>query len=73
VRGKSSLQNFGNVDNALEVKFDPFPLPSSTQLPQFPKYRAGVNDSFQKNRILVWAWWRTPLIPALGRQRQADF
>jgi hypothetical protein len=19
------------------------------------------------------AWWRTPLIPALGRQRQADF
>jgi hypothetical protein len=20
-----------------------------------------------------WAWWRTPLIPALGRQRQADF
>jgi hypothetical protein len=20
-----------------------------------------------------WAWWRTPLIPALVRQRQADF
>jgi hypothetical protein len=20
-----------------------------------------------------WVWWRTPLIPALGRQRQADF
>jgi hypothetical protein len=20
-----------------------------------------------------WAWWRIPLIPALGRQRQADF
>jgi hypothetical protein len=20
-----------------------------------------------------WAWWRTPLIPALRRQRQADF
>jgi hypothetical protein len=20
--------------------------------------------------IVSWAWWRTPLIPALGRQRQ---
>jgi hypothetical protein len=20
-----------------------------------------------------WVWWRTPLVPALGRQRQADF
>jgi hypothetical protein len=23
--------------------------------------------------VLSQAWWRTPLIPALGRQRQADF
>jgi hypothetical protein len=21
----------------------------------------------------TWAWWHTPLIPALWRQRQADF
>jgi hypothetical protein len=27
----------------------------------------------KKNINLVGRWWRTPLIPALGRQRQADF
>jgi hypothetical protein len=26
-----------------------------------------------KNVQDSWAWWRTPLIPALGRQRQANF
>jgi hypothetical protein len=26
-----------------------------------------------ENIILSWAWWSTPLIPALGKQRQADF
>jgi hypothetical protein len=27
------------------------------------------------NKIVknCWTWWCTPLIPALGRQRQADF
>jgi hypothetical protein len=28
---------------------------------------------FKRLRLLSRAWWRTPLIPALGRQRQADF
>jgi hypothetical protein len=26
-----------------------------------------------KKEALNWAWWRTPLIPALRRQKQADF
>jgi hypothetical protein len=26
-----------------------------------------------KIRVLARQWWHTPLIPALGRQRQADF
>jgi hypothetical protein len=26
-----------------------------------------------RNVYFCWAWWRTPLIPPLGRQRQADF
>jgi hypothetical protein len=28
---------------------------------------------FLKNSFISRAWWRMPLIPALGRQRQADF
>jgi hypothetical protein len=26
-----------------------------------------------KDLVIAKQWWRTPLIPALGRQRQADF
>jgi hypothetical protein len=33
----------------------------------------GDSVSEIKNKTDSWAWWRTPLIPTLGRQRQADF
>jgi hypothetical protein len=33
----------------------------------------GVVLAFHKDVLLSWVWWRTPLIPALQRQRQADF
>ena len=32
----------------------------------------GLFISEEKKRS-SWAWWHTPLIPALGRQRQSDF
>jgi hypothetical protein len=33
-----------------------------------------VGDStYHKEYIMVRQWWCTPLIPALGRQRQAAF
>jgi hypothetical protein len=38
-----------------------------------------TSDIFENNQVylkklkVIRAWWRTPLIPALGRQRQVDF
>jgi hypothetical protein len=38
----------------------------------YVKYKY-VTMKYCKEGELLRAWWRTPLIPALGRQRQADF
>jgi hypothetical protein len=42
-------------------------------------YDRGLSDNIlsenhwlKKKKSRSWAWWRTPLIPALGRQRKAD-
>jgi hypothetical protein len=37
------------------------------------KIQCHTYNSFHLKNISRWAWWHTPLIPALGRQRQADF
>jgi hypothetical protein len=35
-------------------------------------FKKDIKNSLKKYRRSC-AWWRTPLIPALWRQRQADF
>jgi hypothetical protein len=32
-----------------------------------------ISTFFKKSYNKAGWWWRTPLIPALGKQRQADF
>jgi hypothetical protein len=34
---------------------------------------ASMENKSNEKEVLRRAWWRTPLIPALGRQRQEDF
>ena len=36
-------------------------------------YKGNKRRRLNKNNIESRAWWGTPLVPALGRQRQADF
>jgi hypothetical protein len=36
-------------------------------------HMSSTDRSALKNKMKSQVWWRTPLIPALGRQRQADF
>jgi hypothetical protein len=36
-------------------------------------FMRAFEDSVLKMATISWEWWHTPLIPALGRQRQVDF
>jgi hypothetical protein len=36
-------------------------------------FKNGQRNGFLNFIIIAGQWWHMPLIPALGRQRQADF
>jgi hypothetical protein len=40
---------------------------------RFRPARATCEDPVLRNKTRTGWWWCTPLIPALGRQRQVDF
>jgi hypothetical protein len=71
----------GNLRTRVCLLYDPgqksSPLFLGTKEPLPPKVtRQKAQRSSQSAPewpVLSQAWWRTPLIPALGRQRQADF
>jgi hypothetical protein len=49
------------------------PKKSPTESTQGVQSTHIYNETLSKRRKRAGQWWRTPLIPALGRQRQADF
>ena len=53
----------------------PEPAAQSTWKLQWEEGRMIMGQAERRCKRQIWsrAWWRTPLIPALGRQRQADF
>jgi hypothetical protein len=42
-------------------------------LKEIAKLLSEVYKEKKEERVLAGQWWRTPLIPALRRQRQVDF
>jgi hypothetical protein len=74
------------VDRAFYEKWAPFTQTLRKRKERNKMYTLGMVAYTQNPRVsalcqeersrIVYhsqAWWRTPLIPALGRQRQADF
>jgi hypothetical protein len=45
----------------------------SIQTSKIINEKGNITTEIEDIKKLSWAWWHMPLIPALGRQRQADF
>ena len=42
------------------------------RLPYLDTVKVDLTFNYQLHMHLMLVWWRTPLIPVLGRQRQVD-
>jgi hypothetical protein len=65
----TTKRNQINTDNPGRAQKEilPLPVPLAGE-PAHSQFGAQI-----KKMLLARQWWRTPLIPALGRQRQVDF
>jgi hypothetical protein len=55
------------------IKYEHFPCLEKNIMVEFCISNLIVIYSMEETTIIARQWWRMPLIPALGRQRQEDF